>query len=204
MLALWNNFHAAAAKNGWAIPAEPLYFCKTANAFAPHGAVVAPPPGYDGRIVYEGELGVVIGRRCRQADEETARNAIFGYCCVDDVTALDLIGRDAAFPQWVRAKSFDGFAPFGPVIATFIDPLAASVRTLVNGRERQNYPLADMIFPPAALVSLISREVTLEPGDVIACGTSLGVLPVRPGSVVEVTIDGVGTLRNAFQWGEGR
>jgi 2-keto-4-pentenoate hydratase/2-oxohepta-3-ene-1,7-dioic acid hydratase in catechol pathway len=189
MLALWNNFHAAASKNGWAIPAEPLYFCKTPNSFSAHGALVSAPAHYDGRVVYEGELGIVIGQD----------QGIFGYCCVNDITALDLIGKDPSFPQWVRAKSFDGFGAFGPVIATGIDPMALSVRTLVNGRERQNYPLSDIIFAPAELVRLISREITLEPGDVIACGTSLGVLPMRPGTEVEIAIDGIGALRTVLQ-----
>ena len=103
-----------------------------------------------------------------------------------------------SFPQWTRAKNFDTFGVFGPVVATGIDPLALSVRTLVNGRERQNYRIDDMIFPPAELVSRLSRDMTLMPGDVIACGTSLGVLPMKPGTVVEVTIDGIGTLANRY------
>jgi len=189
MLALWNNFHAAATKNGWAVPAEPLYFSKTPNSFSAHGATVSAPADYDGRVVYEGELGIVIGADC----------AIFGYCCVNDITALDLIGKDPSFPQWTRAKSFDGFGAFGPVIATDLDPMRLAVRTLVNGRERQNYPIADIIFAPEELVRLISREITLEPGDVIACGTSLGVLPMRSGNEVEVVIDGIGALRTIFQ-----
>jgi 2-keto-4-pentenoate hydratase/2-oxohepta-3-ene-1,7-dioic acid hydratase in catechol pathway len=189
MIALWNNFHASAAKNGWAIPAEPLYFCKTPNSFSAHEAEVRAPAHYDGRVVYEGELGVVIG----------ANQSIFGYCCVNDMTALDLIGKDPAFPQWVRAKSFDGFGAFGPVIAQGLDPMSLTVTTLVNERERQNYPISDAIFTPAQLVSLISREITLEPGDVIACGTSLGVLPMRPGSIVDVAIAGIGSLRTHYR-----
>jgi 2-keto-4-pentenoate hydratase/2-oxohepta-3-ene-1,7-dioic acid hydratase in catechol pathway len=160
---------------------------------------VRKPAGYDGRVVYEGELGIVIGRTCRNVAEADAASHIFGYTCINDVTALDLLAADPSFPQWTRAKGFDGFAPVGPVIATGIDPAGLVVRTLVNGRERQNYPVADMIFPPAKLVSLISRDLTLEPGDVIACGTSLGVLPMRPGTTVEVAIDGIGTLKNAFE-----
>jgi 2-keto-4-pentenoate hydratase/2-oxohepta-3-ene-1,7-dioic acid hydratase in catechol pathway len=131
--------------------------------------------------------------------EADAAAHVFGYTCINDVTALDLLAADPSFPQWTRAKGFDGFAPVGPVIATGIDPAGLVVRTLVNGRERQNYPVADMIFPPAKLVSLISRDLTLEPGDVIACGTSLGVLPMRPGTTVEVAIDGIGTLKNVFE-----
>jgi 2-keto-4-pentenoate hydratase/2-oxohepta-3-ene-1,7-dioic acid hydratase in catechol pathway len=149
-------------------------------------------------VVYEGELGIVIGKTCRHIAPGDADAHIFGYTCVNDVTALDLLSADPAFPQWTRAKGFDGFAPVGPAIATNIDPAGLFVRTLVGGRERQNYPVADMIFPPAELVSRISRDLTLEPGDIIACGTSLGVLPMRPGTTVEVVIDGIGTLQNVY------
>ncbi len=199
IVALWNNFHAAATKNGWAVPPEPLYFLKSTTALNAHLSPVRKPAGYDGRVVYEGELGIVIGRTCRNVPEADAAAHVFGYTCINDVTALDLLTADPSFSQWTRAKGFDGFAPLGPVIATGIDPAALVVRTLVNGRERQNYPVADMIFPPARLVSLISRDLTLEPGDVIACGTSLGVLPMRPGTTVEVAIDGIGTLKNVFE-----
>ena len=117
---------------------------------------------------------------------------------MNDVTALELLQRDPSFPQWTRAKNFDGFGCIGPVVATGLDPLELTVRTLVNGRERQNYRVDDMIVRPADLVSRISQDMTLAPGDVIACGTSLGVLPIRPGTVVEVVIDGIGTLRNQY------
>ncbi|MES3013690.1 MAG: fumarylacetoacetate hydrolase family protein [Pseudomonadota bacterium] len=198
MLALWNNFRAAAEKNGWAAPAEPLYFAKTPNSFAAHAQAVAVPAAYDGRVAYEGELAVVIGRRAQAVSVADAPAHIFGYSCANDITAMELIGRDAAFPQWTRAKGFDGFGVFGPVIATDFDPAGAVLRTVVGGRERQNYALADMFFAPAELVSRISQDMTLEPGDVILCGTSLGVLPMKPGTTVEVTIDGIGTLRNVY------
>jgi len=198
MVALWNNFHAAAGKNGWAIPAEPLYFIKTPNTFNPHGQPVRAPKSYDGRVVYEGELGIVIGKTCTAVPVDQAADHIFGYTCVNDVTALELLQRDPAFPQWTRAKNFDTFGAFGPVVATGLDPAGLVVRTLVNGRERQNYPASDMIFAPAELVSRISQDMTLVPGDVIACGTSLGVLPMKPGTTVEVAIDGIGILRNEY------
>jgi 2-keto-4-pentenoate hydratase/2-oxohepta-3-ene-1,7-dioic acid hydratase in catechol pathway len=195
-IGLWNNFHAAAAKQGNEIPAEPLYFLKGSNSYHPTGAAIRAPRHYDGRIVYEGELGVVIGRSLFDVDEAAAEAGIFGYTCVNDVTALDVLGRDPSFAQWTRAKSFDTFGIFGPAVATGLDPSALTIRTLVNGRERQNYPVSDMIFPPARIVSLISREMTLEPGDVIACGTSLGAGTMRAGTRVEVAIEGIGTLSN--------
>jgi len=198
-IGLWNNYHAAAEKQGNAIPAEPLYFLKGANSLLAHGQAIRAPALYDGRVVYEGELGIVIGQQASNVSEADAGNYIFGYTCVNDVTALDLIQHDPAFAQWTRAKSFDTFGVVGPCIATGLDPAVLTVRTLVNGRERQNYPCSDMIFPPRRLVSLISKELTLMPGDVIACGTSLGVTTLKPGATVEVVIDGIGVLSNLFQ-----
>jgi len=198
MVALWNNFRAAAAKNGWAEPAEPLYFLKAPSSFAAHGQTVPVPAAYDGRVVFEGELAVVIGQRARAVALADAAAHIFGYTCADDITALELIHRDPAFPQWARAKGFDGFGVFGPVIETDFDPAVATLRTLVGGRERQNYPLSDMFFSPTELVSRISQDMTLEPGDVILCGTSLGVLPMKPGCEIEVQIDGIGSLKHRY------
>ena len=149
-------------------------------------------------MVYEGELGLVIGKTCKNIGVEAATEAIFGWTCVNDVTALDLLTRDASFAQWTRAKSFDTFGVFGPCIATGLDWQSLNVRTLVNGRERQNYACSDMIFSPAQVVASLSREMTLNPGDVIACGTSLGVLPIKPGTQVDVSIDGLGVLTNTF------
>ena len=197
-IGLWNNFHALAAKLGQAIPETPLYFLKAPTSLLPHGGTIRPPAGYTGKTVYEGELGVVIGRTCHRASEAEASAAIFGFTCVNDVTALDLLNADPSFPQWARAKGCDSFGPVGPVIATGLDPAALTVRVLLNGRERQNYPVADMILPPARIVSLLSREMTLHPGDLIACGTSVGVLPMRPDMEVSVVIDGIGTLTNRF------
>jgi 2-keto-4-pentenoate hydratase/2-oxohepta-3-ene-1,7-dioic acid hydratase in catechol pathway len=198
MVALWNNFRAAAEKNGWAIPAEPLFFLKAPSSYAAHGEPIRAPRSYDGRVAYEGELGIVIGKTCQAVSAADAADHIFGYTCVNDVTALELLQRDPSFPQWTRAKNFDTFGVFGPVVATGLDPSTLTIRTLVNGRERQNYPVTDMVFSPAELVSRISQDMTLVPGDVIACGTSLGVLPMKPGTVVEVAIDGIGVLRNVF------
>lgn len=197
-IGLWNNYHAQAAKQALSIPAEPLYFIKAASSYCAHEQAFAAPTSYDGRVVYEGELGLVIGKTCKNLSIEEAEQAIFGVTCVNDVTALDLITRDASFAQWTRAKSFDTFGIFGPVIATGLDWKTLSVRTLINGRERQNYACSDMIFSPAQIVAHLSREMTLHAGDVIACGTSLGVLPIKQGTVVEVCIDGVGVLRNTF------
>jgi len=198
MVALLNNFHASLKKAGKAVPAEPLFFLKAPNSFCAHGAVIPAPRSYTGRVLYEGELGVVIGKAGRDIAPEAATDHIFGYTCVNDLTAFDLFAADPDHEQWTRAKGFDSFGPFGPVIATDLDPAGLTVRTLVNGRERQSYPVADMVFSPARLVSLISRDVTLVPGDVISCGTSVGVGPLRPGNTVEVAIDGIGSLVNRY------
>lgn len=198
MIGLWNNFQALADKNGWTRPAEPLYFLKAASSFAAHGSVTPAPPAEAGRIAYEGELAIVIGRSARAVSVEEAAAHVFGYTCADDVTAMELIGRDPSFPQWARAKGFDGFGVFGPVIETDFDFARAGLRTRLGGRERQNYPLSDMLFTPLELVSRISHDLTLEPGDVILCGTSLGVMPMKPGSEVEVEIDGIGVLRHRY------
>jgi 2-keto-4-pentenoate hydratase/2-oxohepta-3-ene-1,7-dioic acid hydratase in catechol pathway len=199
MVALWNNFRALAEKLNQAIPPEPLYFLKGNNTFHPHGEPIRVPASYAGKVVYEGELGVVIGKRCRAVSEADATNFIFGYTCINDVTAVELLFKDASFAQWTRAKSFDTFGVFGPVIATGIDPMTLNIKTVLNGQERQNYPVADMIFPPAKLVSLISHDMTLEAGDVIACGTSIGVGSMKAGSEVSIIIDGIGELRNRYE-----
>ncbi len=199
MVALWNNFHALAAKLGNPEPPEPLYFLKGNNSFLAHGGTIRVPAAYSGKVVYEGELGIVIGKRCKAVAEADAPGHIFGYTCINDVTAAEIINRDASFGQWARAKSFDTFGVFGPVIATGLDPSKLVVRTLLNGQERQNYPVADMIFSPSQLVNLISQDMTLEPGDIIACGTSLGVGSMKPGSDVSIVIDGIGTLSNRYE-----
>jgi len=199
MIALWNNFYALGEKLKVAVPAEPLYLLKSSNSFLAHGETIRKPRSYDGKVAYEGELGIVIGKTCKEVSEADAPRFIFGYTCVNDVTSAEIINRDPMFAQWARAKSFDTFGVFGPVVATGLDPAKLTVKTILNGEERQNYPIADMIFPAARLVSLISQDLTLYPGDVIACGTSIGLGSMKPGSRIEVTIEGIGTLSNPFE-----
>lgn len=199
MVALVDNYRALVAKLGHSVPAEPLYFLKPASSFLAHGETIRSPQSYTGKVVYEGELGIVVGKRVTRATESDAASAIFGYTCINDVTAIELIARDPGFAQWTRAKSFDTFGVFGPAIATGLDPVTLVVQTILNDQERQNYPVADIIFPPAKLVSLISQDMTLEAGDVIACGTSVGVGSMKPGSTVSIVIDGIGTLTNRFE-----
>lgn len=199
MIALWNNFHALAEKNNQTIPEEPLWFMKSPSSFLATGGTIRRPAGYDGPVVYEGELGIVIGKRCARVGEADIADYIFGYTCVNDVTAFGLLNKDPSFAQWSRCKSFDGFGVFGPAIATGLDPMTLSIRTVLNGDERQNYPVSDMVFPPHRLVSLISQDVTLVPGDIIACGTSVGVGSMKqPENAVEISIEGIGTLSNTY------
>lgn len=199
IVALWNNFHALAAKLNLSTPPEPLYFIKAATSAYPGGQTIHRPKSYDGKVIYEGELGIVIGKRCKDVSEAEAPNYIFGYTCVNDVTAVEILKKDSTFDQWTRAKSFDTFGVFGPVVATGLDPMTLSIKTHLNGTERQNYPVTDMVFPPFKLVSLISQDLTLLPGDVIACGTNIGAGSMKPASQIEITIDGIGTLSNVFE-----
>ncbi|MEI8267220.1 MAG: fumarylacetoacetate hydrolase family protein [Betaproteobacteria bacterium] len=199
MPALWNNFHERAAKEGNPLPADPLYFLKSNNSFCAPGSVIRKPAHFDGKVIFEAELGIVIGKRASAVSEDNAASHIFGYTCVNDVTAVEILRMDKTFEQWTRSKGFDTFGPIGPAIVSDIDPQSLRVRAVLNGQERQNYPVADMIFSPARLVSLISRDMTLEPGDIIACGTSVGAGSMKPGSTIQVIIDGIGTLENRYE-----
>ena len=200
IVALWNNFHALAAKLNMPEPAEPLYLLKAPTSVTAPGAVIKAPASYGGKTTYEGELGIVIGKTCSEVSADEADAFIFGYTCVNDVTANDILNRDPTFPQWARAKGFDGSGPFGPVVTSGIDPANLTVRTILNGAERQNYPIADMIFSAQQLVSKISHDMTLLPGDLICCGTSVGVGVMKePVNTVSVVIDGIGALTNEFR-----
>ena len=199
MVAMVDNFHALVTKLEHAVPAEPLYFLKGNNSFLATNQVIRTPKSYSGKVVYEGELGIVIGKPIHEADEAQAAQAIFGYTCINDVTAIEILNRDPGYAQWTRSKSFNTFGVFGPYITTDIDPSKLIIKTILNDQERQNYPIADMIFPPAKLVSLISQDVPLEPGDIIACGTSVGVGSMKSGSNVSIIIEGVGRLDNRFE-----
>ncbi|MES9970579.1 MAG: fumarylacetoacetate hydrolase family protein [Candidatus Thiodiazotropha sp.] len=198
MIALWNNFHSRAEKEGWSRPEHPLYFMKAETSFLDPGGTIKRPESYDGPVVYEGELGIVIGKHCKRVSEEDAESYVFGYTCVNDVTARGLLREDPLFVHWTRAKSFDTFSAIGPVISTGLDANTLRVRTLVDGDEMQNYPVTDMFFKPHQIVSRLSHDMTLRPGDIIACGTSIGAGPMQQGCTVEVHIDGIGTLVNDF------
>ena len=198
VIALWNNFAALGAKLGLAEPAEPLYLLKAPNSFANPGDVIRQPRS-QGKVVFEGELGIVIGKTASGVAEADAMDHVFGYTCANDVTEADILNRDASFTQWVRAKGFDTFCPMGPVVATGLDAATLVVTTTLNDSVRQSYPISDMRFSVPRLVSLISADMTLYPGDVILCGTSIGVGSMKPGSDIAVGIEGIGTLRNRYE-----
>lgn len=198
VIAMWNNFRALGQKLNLAIPAEPLYFLKAPNAYLDPEETIRKPNG-DGKVVFEGELAIIIGKQCKEVTESEALDYVFGYSCANDVTHADILYRDPTFAQWVRAKGFDTFCPIGPVIATGLDPATLVVKTRLNGEVRQDYPVSDMLCSVPQLVSRLSADMTLFPGDVILCGTSLGVGSMKPGSTVEVEINGIGTLRNRFE-----
>ncbi len=192
IVAVGLNYRDHAEELGMSLPEEPLIFLK------PPSAVIGPedhiilPEGV-GRVDYEAELAVVMGKTARRVSPDRIREYILGYTCFNDVTARDLQKKDG---QWTRSKSFDTFAPIGPWIETDLDPSAVRVRTYLNGEMVQDSSTANLIFPVYELVSFVSHIMTLNPGDVIATGTPPGVGPLSPGDVVEVEVEGVGRLVN--------
>jgi 2-keto-4-pentenoate hydratase/2-oxohepta-3-ene-1,7-dioic acid hydratase in catechol pathway len=198
IVALWNNFKALGLKLGKSAPTHPLFLIKPGTSVIGTDQPIRRPAGYTGKIAYEGELGIVIGRVCKDIPPDRARDHIFGYTCVNDVTASEVLNENVDFAQWCRAKGYDTFGCLGPVIATDLDWTGARVITRLDGVERQNYPLSDMIMPPQELVSRLSYDMSLLPGDVIACGTSVGVGSIKDGCTVEVSIDGIGALVNVL------
>uniref|UniRef100_A0A7V4G8F2 FAA hydrolase family protein n=1 Tax=Desulfobacca acetoxidans TaxID=60893 RepID=A0A7V4G8F2_9BACT len=200
IVALALNYRDHAAEFGRAVPEEPLIFLKPSTAvIGPEADIVHPARSR--RVDYEAELGVVMGKTARRVPPERAMEYILGYTCVNDVTARDLQKKDGLF---TRAKGFDTFAPLGPWIETDLaDPGNLAVEAYVNGERRQQGNTRDMVFGVAQLIAFISGIMTLLPGDVIATGTPAGVGPVRPGDVVEIRVEGIGTLRNRVIAEEG-
>jgi 2-keto-4-pentenoate hydratase/2-oxohepta-3-ene-1,7-dioic acid hydratase in catechol pathway len=193
------NYREHAAELGNEVPKQPLIFLKPPSAvIGPDEPIIYPPDSQ--RVDHEGELAVVIGRRCKGIKAEDFSSYVLGYTCLNDVTARDLQKADV---QFTRGKSFDTFCPLGPLIETELDLKATTVEAYVNGVRRQQAPVTDMIFSIGVILSWISRVMTLEPGDVIATGTPAGVSPMKPGDVVEVVVSGIGTLRNPVVAAEG-
>lgn len=187
------NYAAHAAELGNEVPKEPLIFLKpSTSVIGAEEPVVLTK--YSKQVEHEGELALVVGRRCSHLrDSDDALSYLLGYTCLNDVTARDLQKSDV---QFTRGKGFDTFCPIGPHIETELDPASVQVETRVNGAIRQSGNTSLMIYPVAFLVRWISRMMTLLPGDVIATGTPAGVGPLVAGDMVEVSVSGVGVLRN--------
>lgn len=187
------NYRDHAEERKKPIPAEPLLFLKPPSALLAPGEPIVLPAASK-RVDPEGELAVVLGKAAHKlASPEEARAAIFGYSCMNDVTARDLQDKDV---QFTRAKGFDSFAPYGPCISVGLDASDLAITTRVNGQVRQKSRTSQLIFSPEYLVWYVSHVMTLMPGDVISTGTPSGIAPISSGDVVEVEVESIGVLKN--------
>ena len=190
----YSDHIAEMARGGFAadLPEEPVLFLKPPTALLPHGGAIQMIPG--SRTDYEAELCMVIGREAHRVAEADAFDYVLGYTCGNDVSNRGFTGQSG---QWTRGKGYDTFCPLGPVIETDLDPNHLRIQSRLNGEVRQNTTIDTMIFKPAFLISFISNVMTLQPGDVIMTGTPEGVGTLTPGDVIEVELEGIGTLRNS-------
>ncbi|MEA5004299.1 MAG: fumarylacetoacetate hydrolase family protein [Christensenella sp.] len=192
IVAVGLNYQSHATEIAMTIPKEPLIFSKFISSILVPGGVIVKPPQCE-RLDYEAELAFVVGKKCRNVRKENAAEYIFGYTCLNDVTARDLQKTDG---QWARCKGFDTFCPFGPWIETEFDPTGAHVRAILNGKTVQEGNTSDFIFDAYTLLAYISSFMTLMPGDVVTMGTPGGIGPMQPGDEISIVIDGIGELRN--------
>ncbi|MGB9975566.1 fumarylacetoacetate hydrolase family protein [Thermovenabulum sp.] len=177
------------------VPDEPIIFIKPpTTVIGPEEEIILPRASK--RVDYEAELAIIIGKEAYNVKEEKAFEYIFGFTCANDVTARDLQKKDV---QWTRSKSFNTFCPLGPWIETDLDPGNLSIKLLLNGEIKQNSNTSNLIFKIPYIVAFISSIMTLFPGDVILTGTPSGVGPIKPGDIVEVVIDKIGTLKNTVK-----
>jgi 2-keto-4-pentenoate hydratase/2-oxohepta-3-ene-1,7-dioic acid hydratase in catechol pathway len=197
-LGLWNNLHEAMVHGNNKVPVSPLYFTKLADCLNRHQGDIPAPDEFADKVLFEAELGVVIGRECFQPSRDTIDDYIFGYTCVNDVTAAEPLFENKEFPQWSRAKSFPGFGPIGPWIVRGIEPDELTIQAFLDGEKKQDYSVSDMIFLPRDVVWQIASEIKLYPGDVISCGTSVGSCFMKQGQQIEVVIPGLGSLLNRY------
>ncbi len=206
VIAIGLNYREHARESGAREPEEPVIFLKASSSVTGPGAPINLPPMAPAEVDYEAELGIVIGRTCRDVGEEEALEYVLGFTCANDVSARDCQRRRDV--QWARAKSFETFCPLGPWIETEIDPADLEVKLILNGETMQKGRTSDMIFNCRQLVSYCSRIFTLQPGTVIITGTPPGVgfarqppVFLKPGDRVEVEIEGLGKLVNPVQAG---
>ncbi len=186
------NYRDHAAELGMSVPEEPVIFIKPSTAVIGPGDTIEYPSS-SARVDYEAELGIVMKKRSRNVPAGKVKDHILGYTCVNDVTARDLQKKDI---QWMRAKSFDTFAPVGPWIETDLDPRDLSIRSYLNGELKQDSRTSEFIFGIPELVEFISGVMTLLPGDVIATGTPPGVGPMDRGDEIVIEVGGIGKLAN--------
>jgi 2-keto-4-pentenoate hydratase/2-oxohepta-3-ene-1,7-dioic acid hydratase in catechol pathway len=193
IIGLGLNYRKHVEEGKFEIPQEPLIFLKPPSSVIAHEEPIVYPENAE-KVDYEGELGIVIGKKARHVKEEQALDYVFGYTIVNDVSARDYQRKDK---QWTRGKGFDTFCPVGPVIATGLNPDNLQIATRLNGKTVQSSNTNDMIFGCARQISFISKVMTLLPGDLIATGTPSGVGPLKKGDVVEIEVEGIGILRNS-------
>jgi len=192
VVAIGRNYAEHAAEMGGEVTQEPMIFLKPSTAVIGTGDPIAHPASSQ-RVDFEGELAVVMGRMCRDVPAAQALEMVLGYTCANDVTARDQQQTDG---QWSRAKGYDTFCPLGPWIETNLDPGDLGIVTTVNGEKRQDARTSALVTGVPALIEYITRVMTLLPGDVVLTGTPAGVGPVAVGDLVEITVEGIGTLAN--------
>ncbi|MDO8502414.1 MAG: fumarylacetoacetate hydrolase family protein [Gemmatimonadaceae bacterium] len=192
IVCIGRNYREHAKELGNEVPVEPLFFLKPSTSIIGDGDPIVLPPQSE-RVEFEGEIGIVIGKRLTKASEAEASRAVLGVVALNDVTARDLQKKDS---QWTRAKGFDSFCPVGNLAEGDHDLANLTVVTRVNGIEKQRASTSEMVFSIPMLLSYVSHVMTLEPGDVVATGTPAGVAPLNAGDVVEVEIEGLSKVSN--------
>jgi 2-keto-4-pentenoate hydratase/2-oxohepta-3-ene-1,7-dioic acid hydratase in catechol pathway len=195
MVAVWRNSRPLIRSLVASETRDLCYVLKPPSSFIGNGAPIVLPRA-SSRVIFEAELGMVVGKRCRHVGEAEASSYILGWTIVNEVTASDLIARDPSFAQHTRAKAFDSFGVFGPLVDTAFDWTKAVIRAYQNGELRQEFRSFDLVRSPYRILSELSYDMTLEPGDLIACGSSLGVQAMRAGDLIDIEIEGLGILRN--------
>jgi len=195
VVAVGLNYRDHAEELKMTLPEEPLLFMKpSSSVIGPGDTIVMPPQSV--RVDYEAELAIVIGKEAKNVPEKDAKQVIFGFTCLNDVTARDLQNRDG---QWTRAKGFDTFCPIGPWIETDVDPSDLKIDLLLNGQAKQSSRTSNLIFNSYKLIEYITSVMTLYPGDVIATGTTSGIGPMADGDTVQVVIEDIGCLSNRVE-----
>ncbi len=195
IIAVGLNYADHARESGKPLPKEPLFWLKAPTSLIPDGAKIEVPFGQH-RTDFEAELVVIIGRRMRNVTPAAAARYIFGYTAAQDVTDRTIQGGES---QWARAKSFDTFTPLGPYVETKIDPHDLNIQLFQNGQLRQNSNTSQMIFNCFDIVSFVSTNMTMLPGDVILTGTPSGIGPIESGDRLEVRIQGLAPLVNTVK-----